>query len=143
MSLIKSYNPVMSMNSFFTDFFDADDFSFNRLWSKDWVPAVNIVDEDSKYEIELAAPGMRKDDFKLHVENGILTISAERKEEKEHKEKNYTRQEYKYRSFSRSFTLPENAKEDNIKARYEDGMLKLEILKKALVTSKPKEITVA
>lgn len=126
-----------------TDFFDPDDLGFDRLLNKKWFPAVNVSEEDSKYEIELAAPGMRKHDFKLHVENGILTISSECKEEKEEKKKNYTRQEYKYQSFSRSFNLPENAMEDSIKAHYEDGVLKLEISKKAIIKSKPKEIEIA
>ncbi|MEI5579364.1 Hsp20/alpha crystallin family protein, partial [Streptomyces brasiliscabiei] len=86
-------------------------------------PAVNVSETDKNYEIEVAAPGMKKDDFKVKVENGAIHISAERKEEKEEKQKNYTRQEYSYNSFSRSFTLPEDVKEDDIKAQYEDGVL--------------------
>ena len=106
-------------------------------------PAVNIVENDNNYEIEVAAPGMKKDDFKVEVENGILTISAEKKEEKKESKKNYTRQEYYYSSFTRSFTLPDNAKEDGLAARYEDGMLKLTVSKKAVSVSKAREIEVA
>ena len=113
-----------------------------KFWNKNWVPAANVSETDKSYEIEVAAPGMRKGDFKVKVEKGILTISAERKEEKEEKNKNYTRQEYSYNSFSRSFTMPDDAKEEDIKAHYEDGMLKLSIAKKAVAVSKAKEIAV-
>jgi len=86
---------------------------------------------------------VKKEDFKVEVENGVLTISAEKKEEKKESKKNYTRQEYYYNSFTRSFTLPENAKEDDLVARYEDGMLKLAVAKKAITVSKAREIEVA
>jgi len=142
MSLIKRNNGL-GFRNLLSDFFEADDLSFDRLWKKDSMPAVNVSEGEKKYEIELAAPGMKKDDFKVKVENGILTISAEHKEEKEEKKKNYTRQEYSYNSFSRSFTLPENVKEDDITAHYADGVLKLDVTKKVAATSKAKEIAVA
>lgn len=72
----------------------------------------------------------------------MITVSAERQEEKEEKKKTYTRQEYSYNSFNRTFTLPDNAKEDDIKASYENGVLKLDIAKKALTVSKAKEIAI-
>ena len=109
---------------------------------KGWTPAVNVAEDEKKFEIEFAAPGMHKEDFKIQVDKGMLTVSAERKEEKEEMKKNYTRQEYSYDSFSRSFNLPENAKEDDIKATYEHGMLKVDIAKKAVTVSKAKEIAV-
>lgn len=143
MSLIKrnsgGYFPFRSVLS---DFFDNDGFLFDKLWDKETMPAVNISETDKGYEIELAAPGMKKEDFKVKVENGVLSISAEKKEEREEKKKNYTRQEYNYTSFSRSFTLPENAKEDDLLAKYEDGLLRLTVGKKEAVTSKSKEIPV-
>lgn len=143
MSLIKKNNGLRGFTPMLSDFFGPDDFTFDRLFKKEWTPAVNIMEDEKKFEIEFAAPGMRKSDFKVKVENGMLNVSAECKEEKEETKKNYTRQEYSYTSFSRSFTLPENAKEDDIKASYENGILKLSIAKKEMVVSKAKEITIA
>lgn len=144
MTLVKRNNAGMiPFRNLLSDFFTADDLTFNRMFSKESFPAVNISETDKTYEIELAAPGMLKNDFNVKVDNGILTISAEKKEEKEEKKKNYTRQEYTYNSFSRSFSLPENAKEDDIKAHYEDGELKLSIAKLALSVTKAKEIAVS
>ena len=126
-----------------SDFFESNDFMKDGFWNKDWVPAVNVSENDKGYEIEVAAPGMKKEDFKVKIEKGVMHISAEKKEEKEEKKKNYTRQEYNYSSFSRSFTLPDDVKEDDIKAQYENGVLKLSVARKAAVASKAKEITIA
>lgn len=142
MSPVKRNNSFWGFSPMRADFFGADDLTFDRLWKKDFAPAVNVAEEEKKFEIEFAAPGMRKEDFKIQVNEGVLTVSAERKEEKEEKKKNYTRQEYSYNSFSRSFALPENAKIEDIKARYENGVLKLDIAKKAVAVSKTKEIAV-
>ena len=107
----------------------------DNFWSNDWMgdefskrdrqPAVNVKETDKSYEIEVAVPGMKKEDLKLDVDNGVLTISAEQKEEKENKEDNYTRREFSYSSFSRSFSLPQNVNEDSIKAKYDNGFLAL------------------
>jgi HSP20 family protein len=143
MSLIKrNQGGYFPFRSILSDFFENDGFLFDKMWDKDTMPAVNISETEKSYEIELAAPGMKKEDFRVKVENGVLNISAERKEEKEEKKKNYTRQEYNYSSFRRSFTLPENAKEEDLMAKYEDGMLRLKVAKKEAVTSKAKEIPV-
>jgi HSP20 family protein len=142
MSLIKRNNPMWGFSPVLSDFFEPDEFAFNRFWKKEWTPAVNILEDDKQFEIEFAAPGMRKEDFKVKIENNVLNVSAEHKEEKEERKKKYTRQEYSYNSFSRSFTLPENVREDDVKASYQDGVLRLNIAKKALTVSKAKEITV-
>lgn len=148
MSLTKHKNGNSPARTFLSNFFDTDRFFNDRFFrdlslDKDWIPAVNVLDNDNNYTIEVSAPGMKKDDFKINVENGILNISAERQNESEEKGKNYTRQEFRYDSFSRAFTLPENASEDKIQAKYEDGVLKLELTKKVPVTQKRKEIAVA
>ncbi len=78
----------------------------------------------------MAVPGMRREDFSVGVENGLITISAERKNEEVEEKRNFTRREFSFESFSRSFTLPENVTEDNIEAVYLDGLLKLTIPKK-------------
>lgn len=143
MSLIKTNNGGLStFRSMMSDFFDTDKFFNDDFFRKAALPAVNVIENEKNFDLELAAPGMKKDDFKINVENGVLSISAEKKEEKEEKDKNYTRREFSYNSFARSFTLPENANADEINARYENGVLRLSILKK--VPSKPakKEIAV-
>ncbi|XOV91272.1 MAG: Hsp20/alpha crystallin family protein [Bacteroidota bacterium] len=125
MSLIKRTLPNWSAVS---DFFDDD-------WTRDWfmkgngTPAVNVVDNETSYEIELAAPGYKKKDFKVQVENGILTVSGETEKKEEEKKKNYTRQEFYSTSFSRSFTLPDDVIKEDVDAKYSDGVLHL-ILKK-------------
>jgi HSP20 family protein len=112
---------------------------FENLWGNDLmdedilrkarIPSVNVKDNDKDYEIEVAAPGMKKQDFSINVENRILTISAEIKDEKEEKEDKYTRREFIATSFTRSFSLPENADENNIQAHYENGILRVSVPK--------------
>jgi HSP20 family protein len=132
MSLIKKSDwPSLKNGNWLSDFFDNDRF-FDSTWLRTTVPAVNVKELDKTFEIELAAPGLNKKDFKVTAENGILTISSEKKEEQEMKEKDYTRKEFSYSSFSRSFMLPENASEEDIKASYEDGVLKLHVGKKVV-----------
>jgi HSP20 family protein len=89
------------------------------------VPAVNITEEKDNYKVELAAPGMTKDDFSIDVEGNMLSISASQEEEKEEQDKKYTRKEYNYSSFSRSFTIPEEVNKEKIEAKYDQGVLKL------------------
>lgn len=147
MTQLTKNNPALpSVRNFFQDFFDADRFfssGFLDLLSKN-VPAVNIKESDKKFELELVAPGYKKDDFKIEVDNGVLKVSAEKKEEKTEEEKNYTKKEFNYNSFERSFVLPETANENSINAGYKDGILNLEIQKKedGMKRSK-KEISIA
>ena len=112
----------------FEDFFKP----WNEWFTTPWkgmlaVPAVNIEEKENEYEVSLAAPGMNKDDFKIDVSGNLLTISCEKEESKEEKdkEKTFNRREYNYSSFSRSFTLPEEVNREGIVARYENGVLKL------------------
>jgi HSP20 family protein len=139
MTLVKSDWPSLVKGSWLSDFFDND-----RFFDSDWmkfrsVPAVNVKETDKAFEIEVAAPGLTKKDFNINVENRVLTISSEKKEEKEEKDKGYTRKEFSYASFSRSFTLPENVNENDVNARYEDGLLKLTLVKLALPKEKAKK----
>ena len=95
-----------------------------------FIPAVNISEDEKNYEIEVVAPGFKKEDFKVDMGNDMLTISAETKSEsKEGDEKKYSRREYNYSSFTRSFPLPDNAKDDAISAKYIDGVLRIAIPK--------------
>ena len=140
MSLIKrSEWPLLGSGSWLSNFFDNDKF-FDSDWMKKLsMPAVNVKETEKAFELEVAAPGLSKKDFMVTAEGGVLTVSSESKQEKEEKEKDYTRKEFNYSSFSRSFTLPENVNEEDIKASYEDGILKLSIAKKVISQSKMKK----
>jgi HSP20 family protein len=119
--------------SMFDDFFKPwnEWFDNNSGFSRTLtVPAVNITEQKDCYKAELATPGMDKDDFRLDVEGNILTISAEKEEDKEEKDKKYTRREYSYSSFSRSFTLPNEVKKEGIEAKYNNGVLHIILPKK-------------
>ena len=143
MTLLKKSNfPSLLNERWMTDFFEN-----GRFFDSDWmkmntlppVPAVNVIEAEKEFVIELAAPGLTKKDFNLEVENGVLTISAEKKSEKEETDKNFTRKEFNYSNFTRSFTLPENVNEEKIVAHYEEGILKLQIAKKMLTKANPKK----
>ncbi len=94
------------------------------------VPQVNITENKEEYMVSLAAPGMKKADFKIDVDGNMLTISSQREENIEEKDKRFTRKEYSYSSFSRSFSLPDEVNKEKIEARYEDGVLKLSLPRK-------------
>lgn len=126
--------------SVFSDFFsDVDRFFDNDFWrmpaqmSRQMmanVPATNIRESDKGFTIEVAAPGLKKEDFDIDVNEGMLTISSQKEEDKTEEKENYTRREYNYSSFSRSFSLPKSVKEDDIKAQYKDGVLHVTVPKK-------------
>lgn len=140
MSLIKRSDvPSLLRGSWLSDFFDNDRFFDSSLMRIQSVPPVNISETEKNFEISLAAPGLARKDFNVSVDDHILTISSEKKEEKETKEKDFTRQEYSYSSFSRSFSLPENVKDDDVNAKYEDGVLKVTLAKKSLTAPKAKK----
>lgn len=94
------------------------------------VPAVNITENKGNYQVSLAVPGMKKDDFKIDIDGNMLTISSEQEDNKEEKDKKFTRKEYSYSSFSRSFTLPDEVNREKIEAKYEEGVLKIYLPKK-------------
>jgi len=127
--------------SVFEDFYSPMDEFFDRgLWGRTLnVPAVNVVDSTNEYKLSFAVPGMKKNDFKIDVDGNLLTISAEIEEKKEEKKDEFTREEYNFSSFSRSFTLPDEVNKEKIEATYVDGILKLSLpkkeeAKKALIT---------
>lgn len=106
-------------------------------------PAVNVKEEKDSFLIELAAPGLNKKDFSIDVDNNVLTISHEKKEEDKKEEDNYVRKEFFYSTFRRSFTLPESVLSDKIKATHKDGILEIKIPKKEEAKEKgPKKIDI-
>ncbi len=131
MSLTK-WNPMMdrfpSLSSFVENVFSNPE-GWNTRKQPNFLPAINVCDNESDYNIEVAAPGLKKEDFKIAVKKGVLDISAIKEEKTEKTEDNYTRKEFNYQSFSRSFLLPESVDIENINATYEDGILKINIPK--------------
>jgi len=131
----------------FEDFFKPwnEWFDGGNFWGKVLkVPAVNVTEDKDTYTVSLAAPGLKKEDFRIDMEGNMLTISSEKEENVEKKDEKYTRKEYNYSSFSRSFNLPEEVNKEKINAEYKDGVLKLSLpkndeAKKATLT---KQITV-
>jgi HSP20 family protein len=118
--------------------------SWNRNWASSSMPAVNIVEGNDEYRIEVAAPGLNKEDFKINLENDSLTVSANKEVQSEEKDEKYTRKEFSYTSFSRSFYLPESIINDKIEASHKDGILTIHIPKKEEAKVKPaREIAIA
>lgn len=129
-------------NRFFDGFADTD---LSKFFGTDIfvsAPAVNVVQTEKGFRIEMAAPGFQKDDFSLNVDNGTLKIKGEHKAETEDKTEKFTRREFRFGSFERKFTLPENADHENIEAKYTDGILTITIPRNE-ETKQTKEIRVA
>ena len=124
-----------SMSSFFDDFWGRDFVSGVQTGTT--VPAVNITESTEAFDIEVAAPGLKKEDFKINLDNGMLTISSEKSEENESEDKKVTRKEFSFSSFQRSFTLPESVQADKINASYKEGVLKIKLPKREEAKKQP------
>lgn len=107
------------------------------------VPAANIEEKDTEFIISMAVPGVNKEDINVEVHNNVITISSEKEETSEESEKHFSRKEYSYNSFSRTFKLPQNVQEDKIVANYENGELILQLPKVEVESKKVKKIEVA
>ena len=128
----KSYVPA-----YWDDFFNDNFFnSFNGGKNHCASPAVNIEERDKEYRIDVAAPGLSKKDIKIDLDNDILTISADRKQEKNEKSQRYMRREFGYNTFKRSFELPDTIDQDHIKASHDSGVLTIQLPKKEEVVQK-------
>lgn len=138
MTLVR-FNPQMP--SLLDRFFDTELFDWaNRHFSttNTTMPSVNILETAENFEVEMAAPGLQKSDFHVQLDRDVLTVWCEKKDEREQKEgERFTRREFSYQSFSRSFTLPNTADSDKIKATYVDGILKVVIPKREEARPKP------
>jgi HSP20 family protein len=106
-------------------------------------PMANIIDNEKDFTIELAVPGMKKDDFSIKLEDDVLSISVERKEADEKKEKNYTRREFRYDGFCRSFSMPDIVDQEKIKADYRNGVLSVALPKSEEAKVKGREIKIS
>ena len=109
----------------------------------EWLPAVDIAEDDKEYTIKVELPGVNKEDVRVSVEGGVLSITGERKAEKEEKNKKYHRIERSYGSFARSFTLPEGAAGDKVGAEFKDGVLRVHLPKDEAAKQKSIEVKVS
>jgi len=114
----------------YTDVFDN---VFDNFFNNDLInsasPSVNVKESTDKFTLDVAAPGMKKEDFDIKVDQNLLTVCAEKEESEEEKEEQYYRKEFSYSSFSRSFQLPENIEKDKIEANYKDGVISINLPK--------------
>ena len=142
MTMVKLHSPVQkNINNFFDEFFNelpAFGKTVNNLFS----PAVNIVETPDAYHLELNAPGRNKEDFQISVDKGLLTISYGKKEEAKNEDVKVVRREFSFQSFKRSFTVDEKINAEAIQAKYENGLLKLLLPKKAEQQQPVKTITI-
>jgi HSP20 family protein len=141
MTLIRRRENLPMWTNLFNDFINQDwnDWSLgNYSMTNTTLPSVNIIETTEKFEVEMAAPGMEKEDFKLETKQNVLTISSEKKDERTNSEEGrFTKREFSYQSFCRSFSLPATVDSDKIKAKYENGILKILIPKKEEAKPKP------
>ena len=135
MSLVRRNNLIFP--SLMNDFFKPDWFGGMERFEST-LPAVNIKEDETGFELEFAIPGQKKDDFNVEIDDHVMTVSMETRTEDETKEENFTRREFSYESFKRSFTLPETVDEDKIEASYKEGILKFRLPKKDEALPKPK-----
>jgi HSP20 family protein len=123
----------------FTNFFNEDEFFQHPFWQKNVMnkPAINVREIEDYYLVELAAPGLSKKDFDITLDNGYLKIFVEKTSKMEDKDDNYSRKEFGYNSFERSLLLPENIKEEEVRAKYENGVLKFKLTKMEMFEKHP------
>jgi len=150
MNALTRWNPFREMEDIqrrMTSLFDWSPFRRSSLTTEDenisvpeWAPLVDIAEDDKEYLIKVELPEVHKDDVKVTVESGALTISGERKAEKEEKGRKFHRVERYYGRFERSFSIPDDAEADNVKAEFKDGVLRVRLAKSE--RARPKQIEV-
>ena len=128
------------MRNFFNVGSFFDDNLLSRLEKN--FPAVNISENENEYDLELIVPGFKKEDIKIKTDDDLLTIGAESRSEKDDSKKEYTRREYNYSAFTRTFQLPDNVKDEAIEAHYHDGVLHVKIPKSQPQPKNEKEVPI-
>jgi HSP20 family protein len=144
MTLVNFNNRTRNTAPYFNNVFDSlfsDAVTKNKMVDKS--PNVNIYENEAAYVIELAAPGLKKEDFQINLKKDTLSVWAEVKKDETQVAKDFTRKEFDYCSFARSFNLPDSADGDNITAEYKDGILSINISKKDDAKLQHKEIVVS
>ena len=144
MTLVKFNNGLKNnANPFFNEVFDSllkDSYIGDKLVNR--IPAVNIAENENEFNIELAVPGLKKEDLKINLDKNILTVSADKKTEANAETKKYSKREFSYNSFVRSFTLPDSVDHSKIEADYTDGILNLTVAKREEAKFQTREIAV-
>ena len=131
-----------SFNSLLDDFFNEMPVKWGKDWNGNYGPAVNIHETEEAFHLEMNAPGRNKEDFKISVDQDVLTISFEKKMESENSNYKTIRREFSFETFKRSFNLGEEINAGDIQAKYENGVLKLLLPKKPVVKESVKEISI-
>lgn len=139
--MLVRYENKPVLNRLFDDFFSMNDIYKNSIMAK--TPAANIIEEEQQFLIEIAAPGLKKDDFKIKMDKLVLNISVEKEQNQEENESNYTKREFSYTSFSRGFNIPETIDVEKIEATYEKGILIIKLPKKEEAVLKSREIKIS
>ncbi|MGI6321278.1 MAG: Hsp20/alpha crystallin family protein [Bacteroidales bacterium] len=139
--MLVRYENKPVLNRLFDDFFSMNDIYKNSIMAK--TPAANIIEEEQQFLIEIAAPGLKKDDFKIKMDKLVLNISVEKEQNQEENESNYTKREFSYTSFSRGFNIPETIDVEKIEAAYEKGILIIKLPKKEEAVLKSREIKIS
>lgn len=142
MSTLVKTNNSPSLRSMMEDFWNTDRFFEKPFFSGEQLPAVNVRETKDNFELEVAAPGFKKEDFKIATENGLMTISAETSSEQNEEKENYTRKEFPKSAFTRTFKLPENVLEEKIKASYHNGLLVIDLKKSGKALTAKKEVKI-
>jgi len=145
MSIVKfKHYPANSFNNLMSDFLI--DFPSlyreNHATSTNQSAPVNIKETEDGYKLDIVAPGFQKDDFKIHLEKNLLSISGEKKVDEEDKNEKQIRREYVFQTFKRTFTIDEKIDGEKIEAKYESGVLTLNLAKKIDVKAPAKQITI-
>ncbi|MDC1377739.1 Hsp20/alpha crystallin family protein [Flavobacteriaceae bacterium] len=136
-------NLIRKQNAFFPSLVDElfnQDMRVRTSSISSTMPAVNIIEQDTQFLIELAAPGNKKEDFEIEIEDGILSISSSNEEENTSEKETFTRHEFSYNSFRRSFTIPESVDVSTIEANYNEGVLLIKLLKLEEALPQPKKL---
>ena len=136
-------NLIRKQNAFFPSLVDElfnQDMRVRTSSISSTMPAVNIIEQDTQFLIELAAPGNKKEDFEIEIEDGILSISSSNKEDNTSEKETFTRHEFSYNSFRRSFTIPESVDVSTIEANYNEGVLLIKLLKLEEALPQPKKL---
>lgn len=143
--MLVRYENKPSMPNLWDEFFGngliGDVYRNSRMSS---LPSANIIEEKERFLVELAAPGLEKEDFKVSLAENVLSVSVEKQEKSEENKDNYTRKEFSYSSFKRSFNIPDTIQTEKIKAEYANGILQIALPKKEeAIVKPPKEIKIS
>ncbi|MDB5246779.1 MAG: heat shock protein Hsp20 [Segetibacter sp.] len=142
MILAKTYPANKSLTNVFDEFFNSFPSNGANDGRTNVTAPVNITADENGYNLDFSVPGRNKEDFKINVDKGLLTVSYEQKAQTENKELKFVRKEFSFQSFKRSFTLDEKINADGIEAKYENGILKVFLPKKEEVKIEPKQISI-